>query len=266
MKGSEAKKTAYILARDGHTCHYCGGEFQHSELQKHHLRAKCKGGSNRTTNLITVCNPCHKKINSGAAVLHGRSTERLCPQELSAKDIRQALTSVEKLLLGDIRKTALSKRKGEMWADGEPFFIDAAAEAYSAIGETLRKALRELIPFSLVLDKADFDELYIRHNQWLYTDMMYRRYTWIIGPLDGIEAFRSPGNSNYSVSVMLLDGALLLRSFAYYPECEINEAAGVLFESSEDSLGLFCQEKEAAVEYPQFRPVVACAVASDSVA
>jgi 3'-phosphoadenosine 5'-phosphosulfate (PAPS) 3'-phosphatase len=168
-------------------------------------------------------------------------------RNLSLSDIQRICNSVKKLLLGDIKSIVVSARQGKMWTAGEAFFIDSAAEAYVRIERELGKALRNLIPFSLVMDKADFSELYEKHNRWLQADMLHRRYIWIIDPIDGIGAFRTDGNGNYCVSVMLFKGTSPVASFAYYPEYELDGAAGVIFESSEDRLGLFRQAKEKAL-------------------
>jgi hypothetical protein len=240
------QKAAYILARDGHVCQYCDGEFKNSQLQKHHLLARMDGGSDRPTNLITVCKPCHKKINNGYTMLYGRSTERVCPQHLRASSIQHICNAVKKSLLGDIKDIVVSARRGKMWLAGEAFFIDSVAEAYIEVERTLGKALRKLIPFSLVINRIDFEELYRKHNGWLQMDMLHRRYTWIIEPIDDIGAFRTSGDRNYCVTVMLLKGTSLVAKLAFYPEYELDGAAGVIFESNEDKLGLFCHVKEMA--------------------
>jgi 3'-phosphoadenosine 5'-phosphosulfate (PAPS) 3'-phosphatase len=62
--------------------------------------------------------------------------------------------------------------------------------------------------------------------------MAHRRYTWIIAPLVGLEAFRNPADSNYHIEVLLLKNDVPLASFAYFPEYEGDGAEGVLFEAS----------------------------------
>jgi hypothetical protein len=230
------EKRAYVLARDGYTCQYCFGESNSQNLQKHHLRAKSKGGSDDTENLITVCDVCHCLIHSNHGVLYRRPTRYLLIQILSEDDLQQAKQSVRELMYGEIRKIATKARQGKMQAVGETFFIDSAVEAYVEIEKTLRKALTNIIPWSLVFDKEDFGAFYGAHTEWLLADMAHRRYTWIIAPLVGLEAFRNPADSTYHIEVLLLKNDVPLASFAYFPEYEGDGAEGVLFEASGEEM------------------------------
>jgi hypothetical protein len=232
MAITDFKKT-YIFARDGHVCQYCNCEPKSWSLQGHHLRPVSRGGTNDTKNLITVCKHCHELINQGYTMLNHRSTERVYPQYLKAGDIELVWGMVKKLLLGEIKDIALAMRQGKMWMPGKTFFIDSAAKAYIAIEKTLGKAMRALIPFSLVINKADFDELSVRCRAMLHNDMEHRRYTWVIDPLDGVKAFRTAGNGNYCINVVLYIGTTPVMRLAFYPEYELEGAAGVIFESNE---------------------------------
>lgn len=62
-----------ILERDNYICQHCDTKKSKRELEVHHIIPRCKGGSDKLDNLITLCTTCHKKetkklleeINSG---------------------------------------------------------------------------------------------------------------------------------------------------------------------------------------------------------
>ena len=54
----------YVLARDGHKCQYCKGKSKDSILNVHHIESR-KTGGNSPSNLITLCETCHKEYHKG---------------------------------------------------------------------------------------------------------------------------------------------------------------------------------------------------------
>ena len=54
----------YVLARDGHKCQYCKGKSKDSILNVHHIESR-KNGGNSPSNLITLCETCHKEYHKG---------------------------------------------------------------------------------------------------------------------------------------------------------------------------------------------------------
>src|SRR5574344_314135 len=54
----------YVLWRDGHTCQHCHGKSKDSVLNVHHLESRRTGG-NSPSNLITLCETCHKSYHRG---------------------------------------------------------------------------------------------------------------------------------------------------------------------------------------------------------
>ena len=56
---------AYILARDNHTCQAKGCKCRTGVMQVHHVVFKRDGGTNAPSNLITLCEACHKKVHAG---------------------------------------------------------------------------------------------------------------------------------------------------------------------------------------------------------
>ena len=54
----------YVLCRDGHTCQHCHGKSGDKILNVHHLESR-KTGGNSPSNLITLCETCHKDYHNG---------------------------------------------------------------------------------------------------------------------------------------------------------------------------------------------------------
>lgn len=54
---------ARVLARDDHTCGYCGREATTVD----HIVARANGGTDDESNLISACNPCNGR--KGAKVM-----------------------------------------------------------------------------------------------------------------------------------------------------------------------------------------------------
>lgn len=55
-----------VYRRDGYTCQNCGrrgGSFGSAELHAHHIVPKSRGGTDRVSNLKTVCKECHDAIH-----------------------------------------------------------------------------------------------------------------------------------------------------------------------------------------------------------
>lgn len=54
----------YVLARDGHKCIHCKGKSKNPILNVHHLESR-KTGGNSPSNLVTLCETCHKAYHRG---------------------------------------------------------------------------------------------------------------------------------------------------------------------------------------------------------
>jgi len=48
-----------VFYRDHYHCLRCDKRFKTEELTPHHLIPRDEGGSDDTSNLVTMCNPCH---------------------------------------------------------------------------------------------------------------------------------------------------------------------------------------------------------------
>lgn len=54
----------YVLARDGHKCVHCKGKSKDPILNVHHLESR-KVGGNSPSNLVVLCETCHKAYHRG---------------------------------------------------------------------------------------------------------------------------------------------------------------------------------------------------------
>lgn len=54
----------YVLTRDGHKCVHCKGKSKDQILNVHHLESR-KTGGNSPSNLVTLCETCHKAYHRG---------------------------------------------------------------------------------------------------------------------------------------------------------------------------------------------------------
>jgi hypothetical protein len=54
----------YVLARDNHVCQNCKGKSKNKILNVHHIESR-KTGGNSPSNLITLCETCHKEYHKG---------------------------------------------------------------------------------------------------------------------------------------------------------------------------------------------------------
>lgn len=62
MKGFE-NAAAYVRDRDKHTCQLCKAN-KNVVIEVHHILPRSKGGSNKPSNLISLCHSCHRKVHS----------------------------------------------------------------------------------------------------------------------------------------------------------------------------------------------------------
>lgn len=54
----------YVFAKDGHKCVHCKGKSKDQILNVHHLESR-KTGGNSPSNLVTLCETCHKAYHRG---------------------------------------------------------------------------------------------------------------------------------------------------------------------------------------------------------
>ena len=67
-----------ILSRDNHRCRICGDT---NNLHIHHIRKRRDGGTNDSDNLITLCNSCHRHIETGDVEHAKRMCNKKCKKQ-----------------------------------------------------------------------------------------------------------------------------------------------------------------------------------------
>lgn len=66
----------YVLARDGHKCQHCKGKSKDPILNVHHIESRKTGGDS-PSNLITLCETCHKAYHKGEIELKAKRGKSL---------------------------------------------------------------------------------------------------------------------------------------------------------------------------------------------
>lgn len=89
----------YVLHRDGYTCQCCGTHDNNIKLHVHHIESRQTGG-NAPSNLITLCEHCHKALHKGKFEL--------------PKGKKRGKTYRDATFMGIMRKTLLERLKKEI--------------------------------------------------------------------------------------------------------------------------------------------------------
>jgi hypothetical protein len=81
-----ARKRRQVLARDGFTCRVPGCRSQRY-LDIHHIRLKSEGGTNRASNLVTICSGHHQHLHDGKLSIAGEAPHALVFRFLPVRGI-----------------------------------------------------------------------------------------------------------------------------------------------------------------------------------
>ena len=153
--------------------------------------------------------------------------------------LEQLRDEIKNMLYGEIL-TIIEQTRKNMVVVEEKGNGDSATIADVKIGELLSKQLPELLPNSIVINEEDFDEE-------LFEEMKHREYVWIVDPIDGTKAFRTPGNNEYCVGIGLLQNLRPVLSLVYLPEYEFKGEKGLLFEAIDTEEGAKVNNKKIFV-------------------
>lgn len=86
----------YVLARDSHKCQHCKGKSKDPILNVHHIESRKTGGDS-PSNLITLCETCHRAYHKGEIKLkakRGKSLRDAAVMGIMKWKIYEALRSV----------------------------------------------------------------------------------------------------------------------------------------------------------------------------
>lgn len=137
---------------------------------------------------------------------------------------------IKEILLSEVKDIIMTARNENMIVVEEKGNGDSATIADVKIGELFSKVLPELLPNSLVINEEDFSEQ-------VFEKMKTTRYIWVVDPIDGTKAFRTPNNNEYCVGIGLLDNLKPVLSLVYLPEYEFNGEKGLMFEAIDTEEG-----------------------------
>ena len=89
-KGASPRARHHVLRRDERRCALCGCSNRHP-LQVHHIRPRSEDGSDRHTNLITLCKEDHDMVHRNMGryreLLSGMAIRREAGHLLSAREV-----------------------------------------------------------------------------------------------------------------------------------------------------------------------------------
>lgn len=137
---------------------------------------------------------------------------------------------VKDIMLGEVKDIVFDTRKGNMTVVEEKQDGDSATNADIQIGQIFVTKLKEILPGSIVINEEDF-------NEEVFEQIKTTRYVWVVDPIDGTKAFRTPDNNEYCVAVALLDNLNPVLSVVYAPEYELGEDNGLLLEAIDTEPG-----------------------------
>ena len=137
---------------------------------------------------------------------------------------------IKDIMLGEVKNIVFDTRRGNMTIVEEKQDGDSATNADIQIGQIFVSKLKELLPGSIVINEEDFDEE-------VFKQIKTTRYVWVVDPIDGTKAFRTPGNNEYCVAVALLDNLNPVLSVVYAPEYELGDERGLLLEAIDTEPG-----------------------------
>jgi len=82
-----------VFERDNHTCLYCGGVGEETDLEVDHIIPVSKGGNDDIRNLCTACWKCNR--SKGARILTTNELQRIANKINSSLEYLMSLTSEE---------------------------------------------------------------------------------------------------------------------------------------------------------------------------
>ena len=82
------EKRLALYGRDGFACCYCGSGIEDGvQLTLDHLKPKCEGGTNFSTNIVTACHKCNSVRSNRSWKRFAASVASYLNNGVTAKDI-----------------------------------------------------------------------------------------------------------------------------------------------------------------------------------
>ena len=197
----------YVLFRDGHKCQNCKGKSKDPILNVHHIESRQTGGD-APSNLITLCETCHKAYHKGEIELkvrRGRTLRDAAVMNIMRWELyrrAKALWQNVRLTYGYITKNTrihagLEKahRTDARCISGHPTVIPA--EQWFSIRQT-RRHNRQVMRAKILKEGR------LKRNQAPYRVHGFRLFDKVM--LNGKECFVFGRRTSGSFDVRLIDG------------------------------------------------------------
>lgn len=141
---------SYVLVRDKYKCQSCMGKSKDKYLEVHHIKFRSEQGTDKPTNLLTLCSTCHKQVHEGTIKLTTKqlkvclNTKDATQVSIISKRIWEWLKNNVKRKVFDLYKTFgfVTKVKRVLLNISKDHYLDAVACTYPK-KEHYRKGLRK---------------------------------------------------------------------------------------------------------------------------
>jgi len=175
MYGYESTK-AYVLERDNYKCQTCKGKKKDKRLQIHHVIYRRNGGTNKPSNLLTLCSTCHDLLHAGKLVLTNAQLKS-CTNTVDAtqvsiisKRIWEYLQSLKPDYILAKTYGYSTKVKRKLLKIGKSHILDAVAISYGR-NKHYRKGLRKprvtnnFFYNKICVSKGDYQQTKGQHSE-----------------------------------------------------------------------------------------------------
>ena len=147
MYGYESTK-AYVLERDNYKCQACKGKKKDKRLETHHIIFRKNGGTNKPSNLLTLCETCHDLVHAEKLILT-KNQLKSCKNTVDATQVSIISKRIWKYLLALKPEYILAKTYGystkvkrRLLKIRKSHILDAVAISYGR-NKKYRKGLRK---------------------------------------------------------------------------------------------------------------------------
>lgn len=243
----------YVLHRDGYCCRSCKAKGEGVKLHAHHKESRLTGG-NRPSNLITLCESCHKKYHLGLISLDGIKPGRNYRDAAFMGIMRPTLMARVRAEFPDIpvreTKGYITKCTREQNSIAKSHINDARCISGNPLAAPCNDTYR-LKPVRAHNRKLHKETIlaggYRKANQAPKTMFGYRLFDKVL--CNGKEGFIFGRRSSGAFDVRMLDGNRLSAGVSYKKLALIERATNLL---TERRMAIPPPPVEAGVSSPNF--------------
>ena len=175
MYGYESTK-AYVLERDNYKCQSCKGKSKDKKLEVHHIIYRRNGGTNKPSNLLTLCSTCHDLVHKDQLILT-KYQLKACVNTIDATQVSIISKRIWEYLLSLKPDYILAKTYGystkvkrKLLKIGKSHILDAVAISYGR-NKHYRKGLRKprvtnnFFYNKICVSKGDYQQTKGQHSE-----------------------------------------------------------------------------------------------------